>query len=54
MCYADTTNANVELGWEVKFGVKEMCEDAWRWQSNNSNGYKVKESKLEEVAITFE
>ena len=40
MCYADPTKANGELGWEAKYGIKEMCEDAWRWQSNNPNGYK--------------
>ena len=40
MCYADPTKANEELGWEAKYGIKEMCEDAWRWQSSNPNGYK--------------
>ena len=40
MCYADPTKANEELGWEAKYGLKEMCEDAGRWQSNNPNGYK--------------
>ena len=40
MCYADSTKANEELGWEAKYGIKEMCEDAWRWQSSNPNGYK--------------
>ncbi len=43
MCYANPKKANEELGWEAKFGVKEMCEDAWRWQSNNPNGYKAEE-----------
>ncbi len=42
-CYADPTKANEELGWNAKYGIKEMCEDAWRWQSNNPNGY-VKEN----------
>lgn len=40
MCYADAAKANEELGWSAEYGVKEMCEDAWRWQSNNPNGYK--------------
>lgn len=40
MCYADPSKANKELGWEAKFGVEEMCEDTWRWQCNNPNGYK--------------
>lgn len=39
MCYADPTKANIELGWKAEYGIKEMCEDAWRWQSNNPNGY---------------
>ena len=38
-CYADATKAKVELGWEAKYGIKEMCEDAWRWQSQNPNGF---------------
>jgi len=39
MCYADPAKAKAELGWEAKRGLKEMCEDTWRWQSNNPNGY---------------
>ncbi|MGL4623564.1 MAG: UDP-glucose 4-epimerase, partial [Culicoidibacterales bacterium] len=39
MCYADPKLANAELGWSAKYGVKEMCEDSWRWQSQNPNGY---------------
>ena len=31
--------AEKELGWKAEFGIKEMCEDSWRWQSNNPNGY---------------
>ncbi|MDE5415808.1 UDP-glucose 4-epimerase GalE [Alkalihalobacterium chitinilyticum] len=38
-CYADTTKAKTELGWTAIKGIKEMCEDAWRWQVNNPNGY---------------
>lgn len=37
--YADASKAKEELGWEAKFGVKEMCADSWRWQSQNPNGY---------------
>lgn len=39
-CYADSHKAESELGWKAERGVKEMCEDAWRWQSQNPNGYK--------------
>lgn len=38
-CYADPAKAKAELGWEAEYGIKEMCEDAWRWQKNNPNGY---------------
>lgn len=38
-CYSDAAKAKKELGWEAQFGIKEMCEDSWRWQSNNPNGY---------------
>lgn len=38
-CYSDAGKAKRELNWEAKFGIKEMCEDSWRWQSNNPNGY---------------
>ncbi len=39
VCYADAAKAKEELGWEAKNGIKEMCEDSWRWQSGNPNGY---------------
>lgn len=51
MCYADPTKANAELGWKAEYGIKEMCEDTWRWQSNNPNGYV---EKNEEVAHTLD
>jgi UDP-glucose 4-epimerase len=38
-CYADPAKAKRELGWEAKRGLAEMCEDSWRWQSSNPNGY---------------
>ncbi|MBO4988249.1 MAG: UDP-glucose 4-epimerase GalE [Lachnospiraceae bacterium] len=38
-CYADASLAHDELGWEAQYGIKEMCEDSWRWQSSNPNGY---------------
>ena len=39
-CYADPSLAAEELGWKAELGLKEMCEDAWRWQSTNPNGYR--------------
>lgn len=38
-CYADPAKAKKELGWEAKRGLEEMCEDSWRWQSGNPDGY---------------
>jgi UDP-glucose 4-epimerase len=38
-CYADPAKAEKELGWKAERGIKEMCEDAWKWQSENPNGY---------------
>ncbi|MDD3252451.1 MAG: UDP-glucose 4-epimerase GalE [Lachnospiraceae bacterium] len=38
-CYADSSKAARELGWTAKNGIREMCEDSWRWQKNNPNGY---------------
>ncbi len=37
--YADASKAEELLGWTAKLGVDEMCEDTWRWQSANPNGY---------------
>ena len=41
-CYSDATKARKELGWTAERGLKEMCEDAWRWQSQNPDGYQTK------------
>lgn len=39
-CYADASLAKKELGWEAERGIDEMCQDSWRWQSGNPNGYR--------------
>lgn len=38
-CYADPAQALVKLGWSAEYGLDEMCEDTWRWQSKNPDGY---------------
>lgn len=38
-CFADANKAYKLLGWKAENGIKEMCEDSWRWQSQNPNGY---------------
>ena len=38
-CYADPAKAKQETGWSANRDINEMCEDVWRWQSANPNGY---------------
>jgi UDP-glucose 4-epimerase len=38
-CFADATLAQELLGWRAKHTLADMCEDAWRWQSKNPDGY---------------
>ena len=38
-CYSDTGYALEKLGWKAELELDEMCEDTWRWQSMNPNGY---------------
>ena len=35
----NANKAKEVLGWTAKYGIDEMCEDTWRWQSSNPNGY---------------
>jgi UDP-glucose 4-epimerase len=37
--YADPTLARSLLGWEARRTLAEMCADAWRWQSENPEGF---------------
>ncbi len=39
-CYADCSKAQQELGWQAELSIEQACEDSWRWQSHNPNGYK--------------
>lgn len=39
-CYADPAKAASELGWTAEFDIARACEDSWRWQSQNPNGYR--------------
>ena len=38
-CYSDPSKALETLGWKAERGLDEMCEDSWRWQKNNPEGY---------------
>ena len=39
VCYSDASKAFNELGWKAERTLLEMCEDSWRWQSGNPNGF---------------
>ncbi len=39
ICYADPAKAFEQLGWKATRELDEMCEDSWRWQSQNPEGY---------------
>lgn len=39
ICYADPSKAFKELGWKAEQGLNQMCEDSWRWQIMNPQGY---------------
>jgi len=38
--YADVSKSERELGWKAQYDCQAMCEDLWRWQKKNPNGYK--------------
>jgi UDP-glucose 4-epimerase len=37
--YADASLAKALLNWQARYDLARMCKDAWRWQSNNPDGY---------------
>lgn len=39
VCYSDAAKAKKELDWTAERNLEEMCEDSWRWQSQNPDGY---------------
>ena len=41
VCYADPAKAKNELHWTAEKTLDDMCADAWRWQSNNPDGYRT-------------
>ncbi|QPF75085.1 UDP-glucose 4-epimerase GalE [Roseateles sp. DAIF2] len=38
-CWADASLANEKLGWSARHDLVRMCEDSWRWQSMNPQGF---------------
>lgn len=45
-CYASTAKAEKELGWKAQKGLREMCEDSWRWQKLNPQGFAALKSDI--------
>lgn len=41
ICYADSSKAKRELGWIAEKTAADACEDSWRWQRKNPNGYLI-------------
>lgn len=39
-CYANCDKAATELNWRATHTIEQACEDAWRWQSQNPEGFK--------------
>lgn len=38
-CYASADKAKALLDWQAELSITDMCQDTWRWQSMNPNGY---------------
>ena len=38
-CYASADKAKDLLKWQAELSITDMCQDTWRWQSMNPNGY---------------
>lgn len=51
VCYADVSKAKEELDWIAEKEIEEMCQDAWRWQSTNPNGYEEESSILPHAGV---
>lgn len=38
-CYANPALAEQQLDWKAQFTLSQMCQDHWKWQQQNPNGY---------------
>ena len=38
-CFADPSFTHQQTGWQAQHDLHQMMVDAWRWQSQNPNGY---------------
>ena len=41
ICYANASLAKQLLGWSADLSIEQMCEDTWRWQQRNPDGYRT-------------
>ncbi|ALN59217.1 UDP-glucose 4-epimerase [Lysobacter enzymogenes] len=39
-CWAEVELARSLLGWQARRSLAQMCEDSWRWQRDNPQGYR--------------
>lgn len=39
ICYANPEKAERILNWRAEYDLRTMCQDTWRWQSQNPNGF---------------
>jgi len=44
-CFADASYAKKLFGWQAKKTLHDMCEDSWRWQSKNPDGYSKRDKR---------
>jgi UDP-glucose 4-epimerase len=44
--FADPSRAEQELNWQARRSLEAMCADAWRWQSQNPQGFAGEEYSL--------
>lgn len=49
--WADARSAKEHLGWEAVLGLERMCEDAWRWQRANPDGYESTPPVVDQAGI---
>lgn len=45
--YADVSRAETVLGWKATRTLQDSCEDSWRWQSANPDGYAILPERIE-------
>ncbi|PXV60519.1 UDP-galactose 4-epimerase [Dyella jiangningensis] len=43
--WADPSLAERTLGWRARYGLRRMCEDAWRWQIKHPHGFRREEAR---------